>query len=418
MAKRRTAKKSTTGVVFVIVLLILIASVFLYGYVALNKTPLETIRYIFSLIDDNLNGDSEGGKGQGGAGGDHVSSVFDENTVKTVKNGNFSVHFLELGNKNTGDCIYIRSGEDDILIDAGSKTSSIPAITAYLDVYVTDKKLEYVIATHAHEDHIAGFAGADNTESLFRYYECETIIDFPRTDSTSKTYLRYVSERDAEVEAGATHYTALECYNNENGAQRTYELGGGTTMTFLYNYFYEHKATGENDYSVCMLFTHAGKNYLFTGDLENEGSEKGEENLLKYNDLPQCELYKAGHHGSKTSSSSALLQVIKPKIICVCCCAGNSEYTTVSANQFPTQAFIDRVAAYTDAVYVTSMGDVNYLEGDDKTKAFGSFNGTIIALDSGTAELQMLFSSNSLKLKETPWFAAMRTLPEAWQNAA
>lgn len=415
MAKRKTAKKSSIVLVIVIVLLILIATQFLFGYAVLGKSPSETIEDMFTIIVGN---DGGSGNEQSGNGNAHVSSLFDENTVKTVKNGNFSVHFLELGNKYTGDCIYIRAGECDILIDAGSKTSSIPTITAYLDTYVTDKKLEYVIATHAHEDHIAGFAGSTGNESLFRHYECETIIDFPRTDSTSQIYRRYVSERDAEVAAGATHYTALECYNNENGAQRTYELDGGTTMTFLYNYFYENSASSENDYSVCVLFTHAGKNYLFTGDLENEGKNKGEENLLKYNELPQCELYKAGHHGSKTSSSSALLQVIKPKIICVCCCAGNDEYTKKAENQFPTQDFINRVAPYTDAVYVTSMGDVNYLEGDDKTNEFGAFNGTIIALDAGATELRMFFSSNSLKLKETPWFATMRTLPEAWQSAA
>ena len=219
------------------------------------------------------------------------------------------------------------------------------------------------------------------------------------------------------MEEGAEHFTALECYNNENGAQRVYQLGENTTMTFLYNYFYEHRASSENDYSVCTLFTHNGKNYLFTGDLENEGSLKGEENLVKYNDLPECELYKAGHHGSKTSSSSALLEVIKPKIICVCCCAGNDEYTTKTQNQFPTQDFIDRVSAYTDAVYVTSLGDVDFLEGDDKTNQFGSFNGTIIALDNDGEELSMYFSNNSLKLKDTEWFKAKRTMPSAWQTA-
>lgn len=416
MARRRTVKKVKVGSGAVAAVLIIVAAlavgVFLYGYFGLGKTPVEMIRYISSFISGEQPGDGNI------SGGDHSSSVFDENTVKTVTDGNFSVHFLELGNKNTGDCIYIRAGSDDILIDAGSATSSIPAIKSYLDTYITDKKIEYVIATHAHEDHIAGFAGSDSEQSLFRYYDCETIIDFPRSDSSSRIYQRYVSERDAEVNAGAAHYTALECYNNENGAQRTYEIGGGATMTFLYNYFYENEASSENDYSVCTLFSYSGKNYLFTGDLENEGSKKGEENLLKYNDLPQCELYKAGHHGSKTSSSSALLEVIKPKIICVCCCAGNDEYTDTAANQFPTQAFIDRVAVYTDAVYVTSLGDVNYLSGEDKTNKFGSFNGTIIALAPREGELQMFFSNNSLKLKDTPWFKGMRQTPEAWQTAA
>lgn len=411
MAKRKSAKKIRLGsravAVIAAALIIALAAAALYGWFAWGKTPAETFGYIWSFIKGD-------GASDTGSNGSYTSQIFDDSTVQTVSDGDFSIHFLELGNRYTGDCIYIKAGDNDILIDAGSKTSSIPAIKSYLDTYVTDGVLEYVIATHAHEDHIAGFAGSESNPSLFRSYECEVIIDFPKTDSSSRIYARYVEERELEVEEGAQHYTALECYNNENGAQRTYALGEDTEMTFLYNYFYEHGAPSENDYSVCTLFTHNGKNYLFTGDLENEGSEKGEENLVKYNDLPVCELYKAGHHGSKTSSSSALLEVIRPKIICVCCCAGNDEYTDTAENQFPTQDFIDRVSAYTDAVYVTSLGDVNFLEGDDKDSRFGSFNGTIIALDDGGEDIKMFFSNNSLKLKETEWFSAMRRMPAAW----
>ena len=57
------------------------------------------------------------------------------------------------------------------------------------------------------------------------------------TDKTTKTYNRYCLERDAEVQNGAKHYTALECYNNQNGAKREYELSsdGSIKMEILYN---------------------------------------------------------------------------------------------------------------------------------------------------------------------------------------
>ena len=70
----------------------------------------------------------------------------------------FSVHFLELGNKYTGDCTYIKYGDVDILIDCGSRANSVGAVSSYLNRYVTDNTLEYVIVTHAHRDHYAGFA--------------------------------------------------------------------------------------------------------------------------------------------------------------------------------------------------------------------------------------------------------------------
>ena len=103
---------------------------------------------------------------------------------RVLVEGELQIHFLELGNKYTGDCTYIKAGETDILIDAGSKTSSIPTISEYLNQYVTDGKLEYVIVTHAHEDHYAGFSKRDG--SLFDLFEIGTVIDFARTNQKEK----------------------------------------------------------------------------------------------------------------------------------------------------------------------------------------------------------------------------------------
>lgn len=80
-----------------------------------------------------------------------------------------------------------------------------------------------------------------------------------------------MSKRDAEVESGAVHYTALDCWKEENGAQRSYEIAEGITMNILYNVFYEEKTSDENDYSVCMLLSQGENHYLFTGDLEKDG---------------------------------------------------------------------------------------------------------------------------------------------------
>ena len=315
--------------------------------------------------------------------------------------GKLQIHFLELGNYNTGDCVYIKAGDTDILIDAGSKTTSVPTIAAYLNEYVTDNKLEYVIVTHAHEDHYAGFAAKNG---IFDLYECEIIIDFARTnkDPSKGMQKSYLENLNAEIAAGATHYTALDCI--EQG-KTDFAVADGITMKILDSYYYRNDSKTENDYSVCMLLTEGENNYLFTGDLE----EKGEEKLVEMNDLPEVVLYKAGHHGSKTSSTDALLSVIKPQIVCVCCCAGNSEYTPVEANKFPTQAFIDRVAPYTDRVYVTTIVD------DDDAKTFRSLNGNITVCSDGST-VWVVCSASDVILRETPWFEEKRTCPAAWQH--
>ena len=93
----------------------------------------------------------------------------------SIVSGDLKIHFLELGNEYAGDSILIQVGEVDILVDAGSKTSSMETIKTYLDTNVNDKILEYVIVTHAHEDHYVNFAGNGET-SLFTYYQINNII--------------------------------------------------------------------------------------------------------------------------------------------------------------------------------------------------------------------------------------------------
>ena len=136
--------------------------------------------------------------------------------------GDLQFHFMQLGNNYTGDSIYIKAGDTDILIDAGSRADSTDTTSEHIDQFCTDGVLEYVIATHADQDHIAGFAGSNDSPSIFERYECKTIIDFAQTNKTTNVYKKYVENRDAEVKAGAVHYTALECWNETNGAQRSY----------------------------------------------------------------------------------------------------------------------------------------------------------------------------------------------------
>ena len=329
-----------------------------------------------------------------------------------LQDDQLSIHFLELGNKYTGDCTYIKYGDLDILIDCGSKTNSIPTVQAYLNQYVTDNTLEYVIVTHAHTDHYAGFTLKDG--SIFDLYDCTTIIDFG--DAYAKetnTLNRYISERDDELALDGTEgkeYRYFDASTIEKGNNLTfYSDDNKLEIEILFNELAYNQATGidksssrsNNEYSVCTLITFDEKSYLFTGDLEEEGENLLVENNPSINadNLPNgVEIYKAGHHGSKTSSHDKLLQNINPKRVCVCCCAGSPEYTDNVANQFPTQEFIDRIAKYTDEVYVTTLC-VNW-----DTDEFVSMNGNMVAIATENEEICMVFSNNDIKLKDSEWF--------------
>lgn len=332
-------------------------------------------------------------------------------SVEVIKEKELSIHFIELGNKYTGDCTLIKVGSVEILVDAGSRADSVTPIYDYCRNYVTDGILEYVIVTHAHQDHYAGFATGEKVDSLLDKFVVKNIIQFSKTNQKEtgtlyKNFNREVAESKQRNDTNV--YTALDCYENKNGGQRTYSISESIELEILYQKYYEQNSSTENNYSVCFSLnqkiseTKTNK-YLFTGDLESDG----ESSLVDENSIGEVELYKAGHHGSKTSSSKKLMEEIKPKIVCVCCCAGSSEYTSKNENQFPTQQFIDNVAPYTFNVFVTTLC-VDYKNGK-----FTSMNGDIIVYTENK-EVKVSCTNNNTLLKDTDWFKTNRTLPSAW----
>lgn len=348
----------------------------------------------------------------------YQGGALDENAVNAIKSDDttLSVHFLELGNKYTGDCVFINAGEFEILIDAGSRADSVDDIYEYVKPYV-DGQLEYVVVTHAHQDHYAGFATKNYKDSLFSKFtdneetphEIGTVVTFAQTNQKAdKAGLYQYFENNVKTlkEKGTERKFVNEYF--ERGASPTVKINDNVSIEFLEHKFYQEKSKTENNHSVCFQIVEtAGENvyrYLFTGDLE----EDGEKDLVKQNadKMGKTRLYKAGHHGSKTSTSQELLDVIETDAICVCACAGSPEYTKNKDNQFPTQAFVDRV--YTKnagtQVFVTSLC-VDY----DANK-FTSMNGNIVICSTGNS-VTRYFSNNPTELRETEWFKTNRKLP-------
>lgn len=335
--------------------------------------------------------------------------------AEEIAGAEFSVHFLDVGNKYTGDCILIDCGDVEVLIDAGSRKNSAPALVSYINGYCTDGKLEYVIATHSDQDHISAFLGeSGKSNGIFSKYEIGTFIMFDKSgkEPTDKNlYGEFLRAAENLRGKGTSVFTASQCYDQKEGASRQYFLNEAQTLSIniLYNYYYYNvDKNNENNHSVVTLLTYEGQtevsHYLFTGDLEEKGEEKlveyyndPQNSKSKYDVLPEVELFKAGHHGSYTASGDALLKIIKPKYVAVCCCAGSDEYTKNPDRFFPAQEFVDRISKYTDKIYCTAVTD-----GD----GYKQMNGNIVFYYSGSLKLHC--SASSVILKETEWFKANR----------
>lgn len=388
--------------------------------------------------------EEESYKAEHSFGADGVCTVcgFDGNIYGTTEEAalsDFSVHVIDLG-QYAGDSIYIKAGQNDILIDAGSRAASATLIRDYLGKYVTDGKLEYVVATHADQDHIAAFAGnvskTQKTGVLYNY-EVDTLIRFDNVkndkkgneDNESTVYGKFIAACKYLKSRGTDVFTAGECYREENGAKRQYFLDEEHTLSLniLYNYYYDNVSSDENNHSVVTLFTKqtsAGKiNYLFTGDLEGDGESRlvdyysnPANSRTEYDVLPDVEFFKAGHHGSGTSSSEKLLQVIKPEYVAISCCTGAPEYTKNNSNTFPYAVTLKNLLRYTGNVYCTGLAtSLPELSGgvfkDDEWE-YSPLCGNIVfylkyAAD-GSAKSKLTCSAQNITIYDTDWYKNYR----------
>lgn len=149
--------------------------------------------------------------------------------------------------------------------------------------------IDTLIITHADADHVEG------AEEILQEIRVKEIHITP--NSYNKEIMN-----DLLVEAKRQNVPIIEqIYGNwwKNG-----------DVTFQYIWPSETEYEGNND-SLVLLMTAGNFTSLFTGDLE----EEGELALVKrYPRLKNIDLLKAGHHGSKTSSSESFVQQLHPTL--------------------------------------------------------------------------------------------------------
>ncbi len=195
--------------------------------------------------------------------------------------GELKVHFIDVGQ---GDSILVDLGETEILIDGGGKSSGV---VEYLSDFV-DGTLEVMVATHPHADHIGGLIGVLNA------FEVDEIWLNGDT-STSQTYSQFISAVNSE------------------GAQ-VYEVRRGDTSKvgeLAFNVLHPVNLSGTtNNNSIVLSLSYEQIDFLFSGDAEQEA----EVSILTEGIVPDVEILKVGHHGSKSSSSAQFLDAVNQEV--------------------------------------------------------------------------------------------------------
>lgn len=267
-----------------------------------------------------------------------VFTLVPNSSVSNAAAKTLYVHFINVGQ---GDSVYIKAPNgEDILIDGGNNAQG-DDVVAYLQKQKVDD-IEILIATHPDSDHIGGL---DTVLSAFRVEQ----VYAPRVSHTSQTYKDFLNAVKRE---GLKIKTA----------QKGVSLGLKDVSAMFVGPVKSYSTSDTNDWSAVLKLTYGKKSFLFTGDAET----KSENDMIASKQNLRADVLKVGHHGAKTSTSTAFLNAVKPT------------YAVISVGKdnnygHPTAEVLNRLKSYKVNIFRTDL------------------QGTIIAKTDGT---NLLFNAN------------------------
>ncbi len=209
-----------------------------------------------------------------------------------------TVAFLNIGQ---GDAIYIESPtHNQLIIDGGPGSAILAELSQVMPFY--DKHIDALLVTNPDKDHYAGFI------DVLRSFTVAMVLE-PGTKSTTDTYKVFSKEIDNE---GSQEFIARR--------GMILHLGGGAELHILYP---DRDVSQEkiNDGSVIAQLRYGNTAVMLTGDAPS----KSEEYVLSLDGTTvKSTILKAGHHGSRTSSSESFIQAVDPQYAVISASKGNS----------------------------------------------------------------------------------------------
>ncbi len=205
----------------------------------------------------------------------------------------FEIHFIDV---EQADCALIIADGKTMLIDGG-EIGDGPKIIDYLRSQGV-QKLDVLVATHPHSDHIGGLPYVVENIEITRAYISPYV-------HTSATYEQLLDNLEKEKVATEVPKTGLQ-----------FALGGAACRVISNGSGFDDA----NDASIILRVAYKGVSALFTGDAEVPAEEAALASGMNLHST----ILKVGHHGSDTSTSQAFLDAIDPEIAVISCGTGNS----------------------------------------------------------------------------------------------
>ena len=277
------------------------------------------------------------------------------------------INFIEM-HKQYGDSIYIQAGDFDMLIDAGDSSDG-GYVNDFLRRNVSDGRIEMIVATHAHSDHIGGMMTALATFPNITY-----AVDY----GYSKTDYSLVTQVRNRFKQADNYHPITDCIDNKNGARSTIYITNDFYISFLDTGYYEEpnvdfagQEYNANMTSVAIMMTFKNQNYYFAGDLESAG----ETNLVNKGLISKATVAKASHHGSTTSNRTNILSKLRADVTVISTAlVDRGSTSSPSKNQIhPIGNALEDIIYYSSKVYCNfTMGTVQVTcDGNNKKDVKG-----------------------------------------------
>lgn len=245
-----------------------------------------------------------------------------------------SVHIIDVGK---ADSIYINSGDKNILVDAGDIDTS-NKVLEYLkkrDV----KKLDLVVVSHPHKDHIGGMRDIINEIQIERFMMPEVPDDIIPTGKTYESMLLALDKNNIKVDKPI-------CGDS-------FKIGDMELNILSPSKKYDKL----NNNSIVIKLKYGNKSFLLMGDAEKEA----ENDIIKSGYDLKSDVLKVGHHGSKTSSTQNFLNAVSPKYAAISVGENNKNlprYSVVSRIE-QSNIKIFRTDINGDIVFITDGNNID-----------------------------------------------------------
>lgn len=206
------------------------------------------------------------------------------------------VLFIDVGQGDS--CLVITPNGKSMLIDSG-EYYAYNAVKSALDSNKITK-IDVLIATHPHSDHIGCMANVIEDYEIGKIY-------MPDASSTSKSFeslLDVIEGKDIDV------------IQAKAGVNIDLDEEVDVNMIAPIDESYDNT----NNYSAVVRLTYGNISYLFMGDAES----MVEDEIINSKQKIDADVIKLGHHGSSTSSSRDFLSKVNPDAAIISCGADNS----------------------------------------------------------------------------------------------